>query len=308
MPRRTRLIALSAALVYGVMGPLHCAQESYVPDNYSPEPCGGMKLIRARDSLFFVGSDSGYTYESPAHAVRLTHDFYMDSTEVTAALFSQLMGYSRPGWMGRRHPVTGILFYHIIRFCNERSKQCGLDTVYEWSVAVANAYDTLIFISAVFYEKNGFRLPTEAEWEYACRAGTHTRFYWGNDSTEDTVKQYEWYARNADSSAWTQPHASRSGTQEVALKRPNGFGLYDMTGNADEVCQDLFKRYPSNPDTLTDPTVDDPYATYGQRVIRGGSYMTPYVQRLTPSARSGIGVDELESYAISFRCVRRSFD
>jgi formylglycine-generating enzyme required for sulfatase activity len=102
-----------------------------------------------------------------------------------------------------------------------------------------------------------YALPTEAQWEYACRGGTTARFYWGNDGGYSQIGEYAWYA------------GSRKGdyAHPVAQKRPNGWGLCDMSGNVYEWCEDWKEKYPS--EEVKDPT-GPPDASY--RVLRGGSW------------------------------------
>jgi formylglycine-generating enzyme required for sulfatase activity len=105
------------------------------------------------------------------------------------------------------------------------------------------------------YSRNGYRLPTEAEWEYSCRAGTGTTYYWGNDSAN--AGQYAWYKVN-----------SSSATHPVAKKEENNFGLYDMCGNVWEWCNDWYSSTYYSESPLVDPLGP---TTGGEKILRGGS-------------------------------------
>ena len=133
---------------------------------------------------------------------------------------------------------------------------------------------------------DGYRLPTEAEWEYACRAGTTTQYSFGDDKSQ--LEQYGWFKKNAGNKA-----------KSVALKRPNPFGLFDIHGNAQEWCQDLYDEKWYEKSSPTDPNGPSSGST---RVVRGGYWhlnapfcRSAYRIRSTPSSR--------HSY-FGFRCVR----
>ena len=204
-------------------------------------------MVRLPGGSFFMGqlSDS---------VVIIPNGFWIDTTEVTQKDYSDLMtnnyGYLPPKWegygVGDRYPAYFVNWYSAILYCNARSKRDGRDTVYSYSArrAVKQSYD----ITDVLYELDevginynvkGYRLPDEDEWEYACRAGSTTEYYWGDDTTPTVVKQYAWYERNAELDYWTVPHAVSQGTQVVAQLKPNDFGLYDMSGNVWEWVNDI---------------------------------------------------------------------
>ena len=190
------------------------------------------------------------------HEVLLTRDFYLSEMEVTQAQWIEVMG-SNPSWWydcavpNDDCPVDYVSWYSAVDYCNALSTLEGLDPAYE----VDN--------TNVSWDRtaNGYRLPTEAEWEYACRAGNYTAFYNGpitDTSCDDpNLERIGWYCGN------NTPY----NTKEVGQKVPNALGLYDMSGNVFEWCWDWYDFYPRN--AVTDPIGPD----RGQvRVIRGGGF------------------------------------
>jgi len=142
-----------------------------------------------------------------------------------------------------------------VLYCNARSKRDSLDSVYTYT-SVSGTPGDGSELNGVFIDtsKKGYRLPTDAEWEYACRAGTTTEFYWGNDTT--TTGDYTWYWSNSDSV-----------THNVATKIPNVTGLYDMAGNVWEWCNDF---YSATYYTISPSTNPGGPSTGTTRVVRGG--------------------------------------
>jgi formylglycine-generating enzyme required for sulfatase activity len=111
-----------------------------------------------------------------------------------------------------------------------------------------------------FCEWSGVSLPTEAQWEYACRAGTQSRFYFGDEDSK--LGEYAWYYENSGGGV-----LKKRGTHPVGQKKPNAWGLYDMHGNAWEWCHDRYGDYPMT--SVTDPART---TSGGNRVLRGGSW------------------------------------
>jgi formylglycine-generating enzyme required for sulfatase activity len=129
-----------------------------------------------------------------------------------------------------------------------------------------------------------YRLPTEAEWEYACRAGTTTKYSFGDSESE--LGEYAWYRANSGNT-----------THPVGGRKPNAWGLYDMHGNVKEWCQDWYEDYPSGP--VTDPTGA---ASGSRRVLRGGSFFvqSSYVRSATRNNRvSNSGFRPARTYNLS---------
>ena len=166
--------------------------------------------------------------EDPRHRVTLDYGFWMGKYEVTQAQWEAVTG-SNPSYCdGENRPVEMVSW----------------DNIHE------------DFLSQI---DDDFRLPSEAEWEYACRAGTETRFYWGDDPDYEEIDDYAVYCDNDD-----------GGTAEVGTKRPNAFGLYDMSGNLYEWCEDWYHdSYEGAPDDGS-PWLDNPVGSF--RVPRGGSW------------------------------------
>jgi len=211
-------------------------------DNKPPPPVYtnslGMtfKLIPA--GTFIMGSSSdelGRDSDETQHQVTISQSFYMQTTEVTQEQWEAVMG-SNPSWYS----------------------SCGSDCPVEyvfWN-------DVQTFITTLNNMGQGtYRLPTEAEWEYAARAGSTAAFANGNITVTDCG-----YDPKLDAMGW-YCYNSGNMTHPVAQKQPNAWGLYDMHGNVWELCQDLYGDYPSS--AVTDPT--GPYIG-SDRVMRGGSY------------------------------------
>jgi formylglycine-generating enzyme required for sulfatase activity len=156
-----------------------------------------------------------------------------------------------------QRPVETVSWFDAALYCNARGKAEGRDTVYVYTgvESRAGAVSALANL-AVHGERRGYRLPTEAEYEYAQRAGTTGEFYWGDSLDGDFL----WYFANAQGT-----------TQPVGRKRPNAFGLYDMSGNVWEWTDDWFAPYPAG--DVRDPAGPD---TGSYRVLRGGSWYTYY--------------------------------
>jgi len=273
----------------------------------------GMKLITAKDRSFQIGSINGFPDELPIHTVRFSHDFWMDTTEVTQADYDTLMrhsysGYVTPGWfstygVGARYPAYSIYWGDAALYCNARSRRDGLDTVYRYTGITGTPGNMCELVGVTIdYTKNGYRLPTEAEWEYACRGGVNADFFWGKninpypsdaaDSAE--ISSYAIWSANS----WQfGSDTSAFGTHQVATKTPNQCGLYGMAGNVYEWCNDWYDSYQSG--TVVDPAGPDSGLF---RCMRGGSWGNDatYLR----SANRTIVFPDYNYYFIGFRAVR----
>ena len=230
-----------------------------------------LKLIPAGE--FFMGSpddaieaESDESDEKPLHRVRISKPFRLGVCEVTQAQYQAVMGNNPSrfsangegkdrvaGQSTEQFPVENVSWLDAIQFCNRLSENEGKKPFYAIDGTDVRVPD---------WNGQGYRLPTEAEWEYACRANTstQTRYSFGDNPVE--LRVYGWFDGN-----------SEQRTHPVRQKRPNGFGLYDMHGNVWEWCWDghwagYYKVSPAN-----DPT--GPERTILQGVIRGGAWKSP---------------------------------
>jgi formylglycine-generating enzyme required for sulfatase activity len=207
------------------------------------------QMISLTGGTFQMGDS---LYAVPVHSVTVS-DFKICNTEVTQAQFKQIMGVNPSIFnLDTNRPVENVTWFDAVLYCNALSKTENKDTVYTYNSifgtpGTGNGCLSLTELE-IDFNKDGYRLPTEAEWEYACRGGTSTGWYWTNTWDQTTANNYCWNSYNSGMT-----------TQPVAQKIENGFGLYDMAGNVWEWCSDSLIR-----------SVGSSSVHY--RVLRGGSW------------------------------------
>ena len=189
-----------------------------------------IELVRIPPGSFVMGADDGNDSERPAHRIRITRPFYLAKHEITQQQWTAVMGQSPGNYRGPSYPVTNVSWIECVEFAARLTARVKPYPIH-------------------------FRLPTEAEWEYACRAGSSAKWSFGDDSR--LLGQFAWYADNSGGAA-----------HPVGQKNPNAWKLYDMHGNVAEWCQDWFDGHYYRRSPPDDPI--GPFKGTG-RVIRGGS-------------------------------------
>ena len=229
------------------------------------------------------------------HAVTLSHGFFIAEHETTQDEFRAAMGYNPAKFStcGGSCPVETVSWHEAAAYANALSSRQGLAACYacQGSGAAVSCTVAAAYAGAGIYSCPGFRLPTEAEWEYAYRAGTLTAFYDGGISTcwerDAAAERIGWYSQNA--SATTHP---------VGLKEANAWGLLDIAGNVEEWVHDGYGPYPSGPQT--DQVL--PIAPKRGHSWRGGNYLV-YTKDLRAADRNVLDDRDAAEF-IGFRVVR----
>jgi formylglycine-generating enzyme required for sulfatase activity len=221
----------------------------------------GIELVLIPAGSFTIGTPDDEpgrnSDESPVHKVTISKPFYIGKYEVMQAQYIALMSNNPSKFKGDNLPVDNINWPEAVKFCKKLSERTG----------------------------HKYRLPTEAEWEYACRANTTTTFYWGNDMDDS----YAWYRENSEGT-----------THPVGMKKPNPWGLYDLCGNIEEWYSDWYSpTYESN-EHLTDPQGPES----GELRVRRGGCWYHSVQCLRSGNRFYYHPDERHNQ-IGFRVVRQ---
>ncbi len=219
-----------------------------------------MKLVLIRPGKFMMGSPDSEQgrgpKEGPQHEVTISKPFYMGVTEVTQAQYEVVMGTNPSRFQGPMNPVEKVSREDAVAFCRKLSEKTG---------------------------KTG-RLPTEAEWEYACRAGTKTRYSFGD--SDRTLGDYAWYKGNSEGKP-----------RPVGRKKPNAWGLYDMHGNVWEWCAGWYGNYSGGASTDAQGL-----GSVGDIWFRGGSWDDNDTNALRCACRDFVDPVYRSGFLCGFRC------
>lgn len=246
------------------------------PQNVKAAP--GPEMVLIAGGTFAMGADAGGPDCQPVHRVTVS-SFYIDKTAVTQESFTDLMGVCPAHFEGDRNPIDRVRWTQAAKYCNARSRHEGLVPCYDEKTWHCD------------FAASGYRLPTEAEWEYACRAGTTSAYSFGDDAA--ALKRHGWFKDNANKQ-----------THPVGQKAANAWGLCDMHGNVAEWCNDFYAADYYQHSPPTDPRGPE---TGAKRVLRGGCWSAP-ADKCTSFYRwsdAPVLPDVCLGYDIyGFRCVR----
>lgn len=240
----------------------------------------GVEMVLVPAGSYVMGNDAGESDEKPAHKVQLSA-FLMDKHEVSQKNYEALMGKNpSKDFRNPDNPADQVDWLNATTYCNMRSRKEGLTPCYNTEDQTCN------------FEASGYRLPTEAEWEYACRAGSTGSSASGAPASE--LDQYGWYSGN-----------SKSSTHPVGQKKANAWGLHDMQGNLAEWCNDYFAK-----DYYAKSPAENPRGPADGKscVVRGGSWYSP-AESCAASVRNDAGRKFPDvcvgANTYGFRCVRK---
>ena len=237
-----------------------------------------LEMVAIAGGKFLMGDKD--EIDAPPHEV-VVSAFLIDKYLVTQEHYQKIMGANPSRWRGDKNPVEQLRWSDAVKFCNKRSERDGLQPCYDAQTLECN------------FDASGYRLPTEAEWEYACRAGTTTAYFFGDSPAK--LGTYAWFDKN-----------SGGRPRPVGQKQPNPWGLHDMTGNVWEWCNDFYQvdYY------ATAPRENPRGPKEGQnKVLRGGAWRFS-----AENSRSGYRYNESPGSAdvcfgydiYGFRCVRKA--
>jgi formylglycine-generating enzyme required for sulfatase activity len=193
------------------------------------------RLVQVSAGQFVMGNE-----QMGRVLIELPRSFLVDPYVITQEDYLKVMGRNPSKFIGLQLPADSVSWIDAVAFCNKLSELANLEPAYDLMEKEANTD----------YSSNGYRLPTEAEWEYCCRAGN-------SDERYGVINEIAWYIGNSDGTS-----------HQVATKLPNAFGLYDTLGNVWEWCNDWYqRRYPKNQQV----NYRGPDSGF-ERVLRGGSW------------------------------------
>jgi len=296
MKKKLLVIAIITAILFSFIA---CNNDDSGGSGNGSDSSGGgderlkIEMLRINNGEFMMGS----LYEGESTHKVILNTFYMSKYQITQEQYEAVMGNNpssfktnpQSGETQEKRPVENVTWYDAVEFCNKLSEMYAYEKVYTITGRTpATGYPiTSATVVTADWTKNGYRLPTEAQWEYACRAGTITKYNTGDTLDNNTT----WYSSN-----------SGSKTHEVGKKNANVWGLYDMHGNVSEWCWDRYSGDYQSSDIPTDPTGSSAGSANTPRVNRGGNWKSSDQDALRSASRASLDPGSKDN-TIGFRVV-----
>ena len=257
----------------------------------------GMKLRRLPNGRFYMGSHDSDVFlrnnEHPQHRVTIPNHLFMGVCPVTQKQFFDLMAYNPSIVLQNENcPVEAVTWFSAVEFCNKMSEAESLAPYYEMKAVRRRANDSIEDANVTVLGGDGYRLPTEAEWEYACRAGSITPWSFGDQILD--VLQYAWFYDNA-----------MMETHPVGQRKPNAWGLFDMHGNVMEWCYDWYNESQYSQCSEDEENPQGPKEGTS-KVLRGGAWQ--FGAEATRCAYRNSSVPDAMAGVIGFRVCRNAND
>ncbi|MCZ8518214.1 MULTISPECIES: formylglycine-generating enzyme family protein [Paenibacillus] len=232
------------------------------------KPDRSIKAAKNDNLVFVKGGTSMNTKSNYYGKTETLPDFYIGKYEVTQKEWIEVMGSNPSAFKGDRLPVEMVSWYDVVEYCNKRSIKEGLKPYYNTDKHTKDPnnkgdIDTIKWTVTIHAGANGYRLPTEAEWEYAAGGGQMSKSY--TYSGSNNADEVSWYWKNAGNTylsgdwSWPAIENNKNKTKSIGLQKPNELGIYDMSGNVREWCWNWYGDLDSH--------------SGNWRVVKGGGWM-----------------------------------